>query len=204
MCGERSPPSLVDRKPHGILETVLETHVRLYAEVESGDLRVFELLELLLLRAELGLCATAFLCAEPLLFAFALLALSRLLARLALGRLLLLARLAFGFALRGKRLRPFLRRALLLGFRLLLSDLRGLCRRAVGLALLLPFVPADLGADCNCKKDDDESHVGNYGTNSRGALCFLRLAPRFFEIEPSADCPGQSPLCLLLDECQFL
>ena len=74
----------------------------------------------------------ALLLADPRLLAFALLALARLLARLAFRLALLLERLAFRLAFLGKRLRLRVCRALLLGPRLLLGDLRGLGRGAVG------------------------------------------------------------------------
>ena len=129
----------------------------------------------------------ALLLADPRLLAFALLALARLLARLAFRLALLLERLAFRLAFLGKRLRLRVRRALLLGPRLLLGDLRGLGGGAVRLAILLPLVPADLAADCNGEKDDDKRHVGHYRANARGTLGRLGLAPRLFKVKSASD-----------------
>ena len=187
MGGERPPLALVDRDLRGLLEPIPEAHVFLRPKVEHRDFRVLEFPQFLLLGAELGLCLAAFRLADPRLLAFALLALARFLARLALRLLFFLERLAFGLAFRGKRLRPFLRRTLLLGHRLFLGDPGGLRRGTFGLAFLLPLVPADLAADDNDEKNDDKRHVGHYRTNTRGAFGRLGLAPRFFKVKPASD-----------------
>ena len=162
MCRKRSPLALVDGKPQGILETIFEAYARLWAEVERGYLRILELLELLLLGAELGLGAATLLCAELLLLALALLALTSLLLGLALrlagflaGLALRLALFRLGLALLGLGLLP-LRLGALFGY----AGLFG--RDTLGLALLAPPVPAHLAADCDDKKHDDESDVGDY------------------------------------------